>query len=414
MGGLQGIPFPQGQQPDGTSDLENRAAQAPQELGQALQNQQQSSQQPPPQQQQPPQQAQQSPQQQAQPQGQQPDPIEQLKSQLAQQATPQQGPQGGPVRRALQNFFSGMGQSMMHEAGLPTEYEKQQKALGNLTNLTSAQGLAALHQAVASQNSVVPFPLGDGTTVGVAQKDVAALVNRMMQSQSQQNVATTRAGALTTVQGMKGDTAETIQNLKNQALGTAQDNKLDMFKQSQAYNTWKTQFEGQNKLQIAQMSAGKAPAPMLQTAAFAQSGLNRLDDAQQAMQRLESRGVLGNVASNKLENWIFGNGLVDPTLPAQDKEDIGRLRAAASYTSSAAMRAHTGRTSREIYDDFKNTMGINQGPDAWKGAMGETRSMLNDYAQGATNAAVQKLRGGGQTQVTAPTSSGFAAWKANH
>jgi hypothetical protein len=152
---------------------------------------------------------------------------------------------------------------------------------------------------------------------------------------------------------------------------------------------------------------------MMQTAAFAQSGLNRLDDAQAAMQRLEARGVLGNVASNKIENWIFGNGLVDPTLPAQDKEDIGKLRAAASYTSSAAMRAHTGRTSREIYDDFKNTMGINQGPDAWRGAMQETRSMLNDYATGATNAAVQKLRGGANPPPsTPPTTGGFAAWKA--
>lgn len=109
-------------------------------MGAALQQQQQSQQ---------PQQSQQQA-----PQG---DQIEALKQSLAQRATPQQGPTGGPIKRLLQNFIGGMGQSMMHEAGLPTEYEQQQKAIGNLATITNAQQMADLHQAMASQYTPVPL-----------------------------------------------------------------------------------------------------------------------------------------------------------------------------------------------------------------------------------------------------------------
>jgi hypothetical protein len=343
-------------------------------------------------------------------------------------------PSGGPVKNLLQRFFSGMGNGMMHEAGLPTQQQNAQQAAIGLQGNASARGLMALHQNMASQYAPVPLvgmdgkpitdpqtgqtitlPANHAQTFYAGQANAAARVQSAETSHPTTSVTSDLAARFPQLapfvnQDLPADKVlalisqagknETQQGIASQI----QANKLDMFHQSQQYQTWKTQFEGQNKLQVAQLSAGKAPAAMMQTASFAQSGLNRLDDAQQAMQRLESRGVLGNVASNKIENWIFGNGLVDPTLPAQDKEDIGKLRAAASYTSSAAMRAHTGRTSREIYDDFKNTMGINQGPDAWKGAMQETRSMLNDYAGGATNAAIQKLRGTGPS--TPPAQGG--------
>lgn len=320
----------------------------------------------------------------------------------------------------LQNFFHGMGQSMMHEAGLPTDYEQQQRALTNLSALTTGQSNLELHKAMAAQYTPVPLvgmdgkPITDPTTgqvISLPASHAATFYAGQQAAAGRIQVQNLKGDQGLDIQDLRNQGAQAVQGLRNQAATSAQQNKLDMFHQSQEYNVWKTNQDNQTKRDVASMTGNKAPAAMMQTAAFAQSGLNRLDDAQAAMQRLEARGVLGNVASNKLENWIFGNGLVDPTLPAQDKEDIGRLRAAASYTSSAAMRAHTGRTSKEIYDDFKNTMGINQGPDAWKGAMQETRSMLGDYANGATNAAVQKLRG---TAPAAPTSglTPFQQWKA--
>lgn len=347
--------------------IEAAASQAPQQLGQALQNQQQQ-----------PQQDQ--------------DPVRQaLLDKVNQASSAKFG-----VKQILQNFFAGVAHGMLPPAQTP-EFQ-QQRALTNLATYDTTQANASLHrmeaerQQMLAQNMMrqpVPPELAKympGVQFATPAEMVGAAVKGnqiQMSTQGQEDL-----------QDLKNTGAQTVQGMKNAEADKQLGSKLDMFHQTNEYNIWKTKFEAGNKLAIAQLNAGKAPATMLQTASFAQSGLNRLDDAQAAMQRLEARGVLGNVASNKIEDWIFGKGLIDPTLPAQDKEDIGRLRAAASYTSSAAMRAHTGRTSREIYDDFKNTMGINQGPDAWKGAMQETRSMLNDYAGGATNAAIQRLRTG--------------------
>jgi hypothetical protein len=392
-------------------------------------------------------------------QGQQQDPFAESEAYYRQQiASNTPAPSsGGPIRQLLQNFIGSMGQSMMTEAGLPTPYQKIQQANLGLQGIANARANVALHQAMAGQFQPVPLVGMDGKPIlGPDGKVISLPANHAQTFYAGQAAAASRVQ----VQGMRGDTAETVQQLRNQStqaihplqqvLGEAQQaynsgdmetyrnklteasqlsgtatqsqrsDKLDMFHQSQQYNAWKTNQDNQTKLQVAQLSQSKAPAAIMHTAAFAQGGLSMLNDANAAMQRLEARGVLGNVASNKIEDWIFGKGLVDPTLPAQDKEDIGKLRAAATYTSSAAMRAHTGRSSREIYDDFKNTMGINQGPDAWKGAMQETENMLSQYSQGATNASIMALRGmsvppAPQTPArkapNAPVTS-FKAWKA--
>lgn len=152
MGGFSAVPSGQtllGPDPPTptppATEIEQADSHIPQRMGAALQQQQQSQQ---------PQQSQQQA-----PQG---DQIEALKQSLAQRATPQQGPTGGPIKRLLQNFIGGMGQSMMHEAGLPTEYEQQQKAIGNLATITNAQQMADLHQAMASQYTPVPLVGLDG------------------------------------------------------------------------------------------------------------------------------------------------------------------------------------------------------------------------------------------------------------
>src|SRR5581483_899415 len=92
-------PPAQSEAPGSTSDLEQRAAQGPQQLGQQLQQQQQSSQQPGSYSQNNPFL-----------------PIIQDYQSRAQQTAPQE-PRSG-VKGLLTNFFSGMGNSMMQEAGL--------------------------------------------------------------------------------------------------------------------------------------------------------------------------------------------------------------------------------------------------------------------------------------------------------
>jgi hypothetical protein len=187
--------------------------------------------------------------------------------------------------------------------------------------------------------------------------------------------------------------------------------KLSQFQSTDQYRRWKQQMDNDTKTRIAQLhvqaSQNKAPAAMMQTAVFAKGGLDRLASAEQSMAQLEASGVMGSLPANKVEDWIFGKGLVDPGLDPRAREAIGKMRAALGYTSSAAMRAHTGRTSREIYDDFKTRLGAGQDWYALKGAMGETHDMLYEYATSASDANIGAIRGG--TNVPARGGAGAGA-----
>ncbi len=200
------------------------------------------------------------------------------------------------------------------------------------------------------------------------------------------------------VQGLKNTGATEVQNSKNATAAKSLAEKVSEFQTTDSYRKWKTKFDAENSLQrakiMAQASASKAPAAVLQSAIFAGGGLRMMSDAESAMQRLEAKGVMGTIPSNKIDDYLFGKGLVDPKLDAETRNDIGKLRAALGYTSSAAMRAHTGRTSREIYDDFKSRLGPGQDWSALRGAMEETGTLLNGYVQDASNSSIDALRNG--------------------
>lgn len=317
-----------------------------------------------------------------------PDPLDQIKTTLAQryqqlQPTPASG---GPVRQLLQNFFADTGKFFMGDQ----KGHQREKVLQDLTTVSSVQSMDQFRKAQADQYQMVDVPLPDGTTGQLPKK----FLGQWMAAQGKLASGDAANASREKIAQLGADT-------KLDIAGQSNATKLDQFKQTQAYKIWKEKLDVGTRLNVAKMNMGKAPAAMMQTATFAQSGINRLDDAQEAFQDLKQRGVLGNVSSDKLEDWIFGKGLVDPSLPPADRKQISRLRAALSYTSSAAMRAHTGRTSQEIYNDFKSTMSLGQGSDALEGAMSETRSMLGDYAVSASDAAIQNLRNA--AGVKAPT-----------
>lgn len=200
-----------------------------------------------------------------------------------------------------------------------------------------------------------------------------------------------------------GISTENIQSEITSRKG-ALDEKINEFKSTDQYRRWKAQMDNDTRERIAQMrlqaTTNKAPAAMMQTAVFAKGGLERIADAEAEMSKLEASGVMGSLPGNKVEDWIFGKGLVDPSLPPDVRQSIGKMRAALGYTSSAAMRAHTGRTSREIYDDFKTRLGAGQDWSALRGAIDETRGMLSDYATSASDENVRAIRSG--TNIAAP------------
>lgn len=259
-------------------------------------------------------------------------------------------------------------------------FQLGQQAQANQAEIQQRQAQTELTQKQSQlAGTMVTLPNGWTVPMQLAQK----LAPTLFSNQTKEDIADKKIAS-----------NEDIAKLHSTDRATALQAKLGMFRQTQQFQTWKAKLDNQTRMNVARLTAGKAPAAMMQTATFAQSGINRLDDAQAAFDDLTKRGVLGSVTSDKLEDWIFGKGLIDPTLPAQDRQEIGKLRSALSYTSSAAMRAHTGRTSKEIYADFKNTLGLNQGEDALRGSFEETRKMLGDYASSASDASVQALRSG--------------------
>lgn len=173
---------------------------------------------------------------------------------------------------------------------------------------------------------------------------------------------------------------------------TRLEQNASQFKQTLEFKKWKEELDVKTKKQIAQLTQGKPSQSLQPVAVFSRTGLHQMEMALDIIDDLASKGVLGSALNNKVEDAIFGKGLVDPTLPTDVRKQIGKVRAAFAYTSSAAMRAHTGRTSREIYDDFKNTLKIGQDLDALRGAAEATRDMLTEYSDVLTPQSQKALR----------------------
>lgn len=152
----------------------------------------------------------------------------------------------------------------------------------------------------------------------------------------------------------------------------------------------------------AQTAGDKAPAAMLQQAEYAKGGLDQFKDARGAIEKLRAHGVLTGVPANKMEEMLFGNGLIDPSLSPEDQKLVGQARAGLGLGATAALRAHTGRGSREIYQDFTKRFGIGQGNQALDAALDQGEKLLIGYAAAGSNQAIHALRHPGGS---APSSS---------
>lgn len=171
--------------------------------------------------------------------------------------------------------------------------------------------------------------------------------------------------------------------------------QLQEFKSTQAFKEWKTRFDADTKKQVAAMSQNKAPAAVTQTAIFSQGALEQMSDAEKAMDAMEKQGVLGKtILSNKIEDYLFRNGAADPGWDNNTNRMMGKLRAALGNTATATMRAHTGRTSTEIYEDYKKRFGIGQSWAALRGAMEETHGLLQHYVDAASDKSIAAIRSG--------------------
>lgn len=400
LGGVMGLLMQNGMPPSNPqSDIEQAASQAPQQLGQALQNQQQS--QPDPTQ--APQQAQQP--------AQQPDALDQLKDSLVQQYKANQPPppSGGPVRHLLQNFFSGMGHSMMKEGGLPTPQDKQNMLLNQIQGVTSAQSNVELHKMMAGQYAPVPLvgldgkPVTDPTTgkvISLPQNHAATYYAALQAAASRVQVQTQKGDTAEDIQGQKGDLAQSIQGQRDDsALALASQRNANAAMIARGHDLAKV--ESTKMALQARANMAKDPNALTNTMKTmkqqAQSTLPGIDRALDETKQVSDR--LGPVAGRWNDFWQGKVGASDPQF-AHYKDEIGLV-------SSAVTLAHArGRMSGELYQHFQQMFDAGkQSPENMTQALNVAKEWLTDYANmGNAPASPQIPNSGGLTP--------FQQWKA--
>jgi hypothetical protein len=267
----------------------------------------------------------------------------------------------------------------------------------------NAQAAQALKEAQADQYTRVPVTI-NGQTMYLPGTVAKQILAAQAAGASRETVAQTGATAKEKVAQIGAASKEqtTQENIasKEKLAGTNLAEKVNEFKATDQYKRWKTQLDNDTKIKVADLTASKAPAAMLQTASFSQGALEQMSDAQKAMHELEKQGALGkNLLTNKVEAYLFGHGLADPSWDDNTRRLMGRMQAALGNTATATMRAHTGRTSQEIYEDYKVRFGAGQSWAALRGAMDETGSLLQHYVNAASNANIKKLRSGNAGEV---------------
>ena len=361
-------------------DIQQAASQAAPQLAQSLQNNQQQPQQP---------------------QAQQPDPIEQLKASLVQQAMPKTQPSGGPVRRLLQNFFHGMSQSMLHEAGLPTEEEQQQRAVGNLAALTSAQSNLELHKAIASQYAPVPLvgldgkPITDptsGQVITLPQNHAATFYAGQQAAASRIQVGQDKNATATTIQDSKNAAANPLltkeqataighPELEGQEFGKSLSGLLGQNARNSATEMIArghdlARVESAKVTMMARAQMNKDPNALTNTMkTMKQQAISTLPGIDRALQETQDvSGKLGPVEGRWNDFWQGKVGADDPQF-SHYKDEIGMV-------SSAVTLAHArGRMSNELFEHFQQMFDAGkQSPGNMTQALNVAKEWLTEYA----------------------------------
>lgn len=204
---------------------------------------------------------------------------------------------------------------------------------------------------------------------------------------------------------------DTRQDKKLKADQEKQDKSLKQqygeFSKTLDFKRWNAMLMARTRIQAAKLASGKPSQALQPIAVFARTGVGQFEKAQDILEKLQSKGVLGTWLQGKVQDAIWGSGLVDPSIPPDVRKDIGELRGAIQLGNSAMLRAHTGRTSKEIYDDIRGMNKLGQDIDALYGAVDNSIDVLTEYANVLTPEAQSDLKkdirtlprsGGGKTK----------------
>lgn len=241
-------------------------------------------------------------------------------------------------------------------------------------------------QAGALKGTHPVFDPNTGQIAYLGDKDYAAYLNAQTRAGATEGAAATRAGATTGAAKINAD--ERLEAVKQQG-----QQAMDRLEKSDVFKQWQTEQDNRTKEDIARIAASKAPAALTSMAEYARGGLTSLDTASDLMDQLESEGAMGESwAQNKIEDWIFGKGAVDPTLPPEVRQQIGQLRMALQLASGALTRAHSGRSAGQMYEDISRMMGPGQDWNALRGTIDAVNKTLTGYADAATPQNINSLQ----------------------
>jgi len=345
--------------------------------------------------------------------------MQQQLQQIAQtpmQPVPPVGPdQGSPVRRFLTNFFYGAGQGLLREAGLPTDYQKQQQTIANnqrQQQLNQQAGetasLIGLHQQqlkneqqtylqTQHENEEVPIGQSYGQLLGLdpnstmRRKDIPAAILAGVKGSYQQKVADTRADASRDVATIKTGAQRDLEAGRTQ-LALA---RLSLQKQLGLGNLAARNASLQQRLQ-----------PMADPGA---ERLRRADLADNAQGNLD--GIADDIkADPSLFGRVAGRYTDVQQMMGSDDPAIARIGMRIHNYALASNGAHGLRSAQAIPDTEHTLLNhFRNSPDATISAIGAARDSLNDFITDATLGKRPQVRhlqgnsgGGGNSPSPAP------------
>lgn len=294
---------------------------------------------------------------------------------------------GGVAGQIEQQRYQQQTQFQAEELKAKTEFQKAQAE--SLTPSIPMQD--------ANGNTVMMPPAHVGQAFSAGYRFAATTQAAGTRAGAAKDVANIGAGAKLGVAEIGADTKKTLaaQSLRE---------KVREYNSTDSYRYFKTKLDDETKLKVAELTQNKAPGIMLQAAGYASGGQQEISRAKAIMDDMENRGVLGQtILDNKTEDFLFSNGLANPSWDGPTRYQMGQLRQALSLSSSALLRAHTGRTSQDIYRDYKQANNIGQDWSALRGSLDESNGLLQHYVDMASTASITKLRqgGGGASNQTA-------------
>jgi hypothetical protein len=270
-----------------------------------------------------------------------------------------QKPQGGPIKGYLMKFLQGFGDAAMKEAGLPTEYERQNQDIINKQHQAQTDSEAAEASLKKAQAQglldTIPVTMENGMTYHLPKALATKILAQQSGNAGREAVADTKAQSATDVATIR---AQVQDRLAQAQLGLKQalaDRNFDMaqkrFAEISRYHQAELGLQ-QGRMDLARESLDyreTGPTAQTKTAGqFAGTLTEKIPTLKAEIDRLSQAGKLGPI-EGRWNDFLAGKiGSGDP--------EYNELRVGLSLFASGTARAHTSRTGIEAINYFKSLL----------------------------------------------------------